>query len=97
MARQSQAADELSPAAHAALTRLGQAFAKRVGVSRTTLRKLINGDPGVSIGTLISVLDTLGLLNHLDDVAAPEKDALGQSLRLQRGKQDVGLNMNTDF
>lgn len=90
-ARQTQAADELSPAARAVLARLGQdvwaaikvreiyqAFAKRVGVNRTTLRKLVNGEPGASLGTL-AVLDTLDILDHLDEVAAPEKDSLGQA------------------
>lgn len=110
MPRNSQATCELSPAARANLARLGRdigiaiktrepysRFAERVGVSRPTLRKLISGDPGVSVGTIVAVLDTLGMLDHLHRVAAPENDQVGQSLRLQRHRPDEGLSMNTDF
>jgi hypothetical protein len=110
MPRKSQASQELSPAARAALTRLGEdigvaiktrepyaRFAERVGINRVTLRKLVNGDPGVSLGTFVAVLDALRLLDHIENVAMPENDPLGQSLRLGRAKPDVGLNMNTDF
>jgi len=100
----------LAPAARAALARLGEdigiaiktrepytRFAERVGINRVTLRKLVNGDPGVSLGTVVAVLDTLGMLDHLSSVATPENDHLGQSLRLQRVKPDVGMSMDTDF
>lgn len=110
MPRKSQAAQELSPAARAALVRLGEdigiaiktresytRFSQRMGINRVTLRKLVNGDPGVSLGTIVAVLDTLGMLDHLSRVATPEKDQVGQSLRLQRARPDVGLSMNTDF
>ena len=106
----SQATRELSPAAKNAIARLGadigvaiktrepySRFAERIGVSRVTLRNLINGEPGTSLGTVVAVLDTLGMLDHLNSVAIPEKDQIGQSLRLHRAKPDVGLSMNTDF
>jgi len=100
----------LSPSAEAELRRLGadiaaaikvretyQGFADRIGVSRTTLRKLIGGDPGVSLGTLVGALDALGLLDHLQEVATPARDSLGLALRLQSKAPDVGLSMDRDF
>ncbi|MDQ2077560.1 helix-turn-helix domain-containing protein [Marinimicrobium sp. ABcell2] len=110
MPRPSTLARELSPTAGAELQRLGadigaaikvrenyQDFADRIGVSRATVRKIVNGDPGVSLGTFVGALDALGLLDHLRGVAAPERDSLGQSLRLQPKRTDVGFSMDRDF
>lgn len=60
------------------------AFAERVGVTRETIRKLCQGKPGLDWGIFVAALDALGLLDHLADVGQPEKDELGQSLRLGR-------------
>lgn len=112
MARSSRAIEELSPAAKAQLARLGanidaairtretySSFADRVGITRLTLRKLINGEPGIPLGILVAVLDALGLIDQLSSVAAPEHDSLGQSLRLygQKQKPDTGKHMSNDF
>jgi len=110
MSRPSRAIKELSPSAQSELKRLGEdiaiaiktretyvSFAERVGVTRTTLRKILQGDPNIPLGMLVAVLDALGLLDHLREVARPENDHLGQSLRLHRSEPDVGPRMNTDF
>jgi len=58
------------------------AFAERVGVSRETIRKMCQGKAGLDWGIFVASLDALGLLDHLQDVGSPEKDELGQSIRL---------------
>ncbi|TVZ38924.1 hypothetical protein P886_3308 [Alteromonadaceae bacterium 2753L.S.0a.02] len=72
------------------------AFADRIGVSRETIRKMCQGKPGLDWGIWVASLDALGLLNHLSEVAAPEKDALGQSIRLGRTVRQV-IDLDSDF
>jgi hypothetical protein len=71
------------------------AFAARVGITRETLRKLCQGRAGLDWGIFVAVLDALGLLDHLAEVGQPEKDRLGQSLRLGRiSPSDIHLDSN---
>ncbi len=97
MGRKTKAIEELSGNAVDTLKRLGESisvaiesreskrsFAERIGVSRDTLRKLTTGDPSMQIGVLVASLDALGLLDHLDAVAEPANDKLGQSIRIGR-------------
>jgi transcriptional regulator with XRE-family HTH domain len=58
--------------------------ADRAFTSRKTLQRIEQGDFGVSIGIYASVLQTLGLLDGLADVADPAKDEVG--LRLSSGQ-----------
>lgn len=51
---------------------------ERSSISRVTLSKLENGDPGVSIGVYASVLHVLGMLNHLEELADISRDSLGR-------------------
>lgn len=51
--------------------------AEKAGISLPTLRKMVQGDPGVRIGAYVSVLDALTLLGDLSRVAAPEQDEIG--------------------
>lgn len=105
----SKAIVELSPAAYGALTALGdnlryaiksrenlQDFAQRIGVGRNTLRKLLNGDPSVQVGVLVAALDAIGLLDHMEGMASPERDEVGRSLRLSRGKINQSI-IDNDF
>lgn len=51
-------------------------FAERIGVSRNTLQRVEDGDPGVSLGTYLRVL---GLEDNLDALA--RDDELGRKLQ----------------
>ena len=53
-------------------------LAQRAGISRPTLSKLENGDPGVSLATLANVMFCLGLDGDLELLALD--DALGRRL-----------------
>lgn len=60
----------------------------RTGISRTTLRKIENGDATVSIGHYLSVLAVLGLADDFSKVALD--DELGrkiQDAKLLSGKK----------
>lgn len=54
--------------------------AERAFTSRSTLQKIEAGDPSVSIGIYAAVLQALGLLDGLDDVADVGRDDVGQAL-----------------
>lgn len=54
--------------------------ADRAFTSRSTLQRIENGDPAVSIGIYASVLQALGLLDTLGQVADIANDTVGQRL-----------------
>jgi transcriptional regulator with XRE-family HTH domain len=68
-----------------------QLVAERAGMSRPTLRALERGEPGVTIGAIANVLNTLGLVDSLALVGAD--DRLGRQLEdaqleaTQRGRK----------
>ena len=55
-------------------------MAERAGISRTTLSKAEKGDPGVSVGTLATLLFILGLDERLSEVADVRHDRVGLDL-----------------
>lgn len=55
-------------------------MAERASISRTTLRKLETGDPGVSLGIYATVLFVLGMDDRLADLADVRNDDTGLSL-----------------
>lgn len=55
-------------------------MAERASISRTTLNKVENGIPGVSLGAYATVLFSLGMADRLADVADPRHDTLGREL-----------------
>jgi DNA-binding XRE family transcriptional regulator len=70
-------------------------LAERASISRTTLHKVEQGDPGVSLGIYARVLFVLGMLNRLADLADPTHDTVGleleeehlpERIRLARGR-----------
>lgn len=54
--------------------------AERAFTSRATLQRVESGDPGVSMGIYAAVLQALGLLKGLDQLADPSRDEVGQAL-----------------
>lgn len=54
--------------------------AERAFTSRSTLQKIEAGDASVSMGIYATVLQALGLLDGLGDVADIRRDQVGQTL-----------------
>jgi transcriptional regulator with XRE-family HTH domain len=54
--------------------------AERAFTSRSTLQKIEAGDPGVGIGIYAGVLQALGLLEGLSQLADISNDSVGQAL-----------------
>ncbi len=63
--------------------------AERASISRTTLFKLEQGDPGVSIGSLGTVLFVLGMEERLAEIADIRSDEQGLALDQQHLPQRV--------
>ena len=55
-------------------------IAERAFTSRSTLQKVEAGDANVSIGIYAAVLQALGLLDGLSDIADIGRDTVGQAL-----------------
>ena len=53
--------------------------AERANVTRTTLRRLEHGDPGVGFAVFLSVARALGQLDRLVDVLDPYETDLGRA------------------
>lgn len=51
----------------------------KTGLSKPTLRKILKGDPSVSLGHYVNVLSSLGLVDDLTKVASD--DELGRKLQ----------------
>lgn len=54
--------------------------AERMGVSRYTVADVERGKPGTSAAAYLGALWAVGLLEHVRDVAAPERDEPGKAL-----------------
>ena len=52
---------------------------QRAGIARTTLYKAESGDPGVTLGTYVRILATLGMEKDLEHLAADDK--VGRALQ----------------
>jgi DNA-binding XRE family transcriptional regulator len=66
-----------------------QEFARVCGIGRRSLYRLETGDPGVALGTFLSVLWQLGLLESAQGVAHPDQDEHGKILEAARRPQRV--------
>lgn len=92
MAKASRAHLSLPPGAREGLVQLGRdlslarrrrripvrRMAERMRVSPTTVTRLERGEPGVSLGVLMTALWLFGLQDRLTTLVAPESDAVGQ-------------------
>jgi len=59
-------------------------MADRAFITRTTLRKVENGNPGVSLGIYATVMFVLGLTPRLADLADTRSDEVGLQLEEER-------------
>jgi hypothetical protein len=55
-------------------------IADRAFTSRTTLQRIEEGDPAVGVGIYAAVLQALGLLDGLGQIADISHDSVGQAL-----------------
>lgn len=66
-------------------------LAERAQISRTTLTKVEQGDPSVSLGIYASVLFSLGLIERLAALADPGLDPVGLQLEQEQLPQRIVL------
>jgi transcriptional regulator with XRE-family HTH domain len=55
-------------------------FAERAAMSRMTLNKIENGDPGVAVASYANALFVLGLVERMAELADARHDAVGLAL-----------------
>jgi transcriptional regulator with XRE-family HTH domain len=74
-------------------------LAEKCRISRKTLYSIETGFPGIGIGTIFSVLWTLGLLDSAKLLAAPDQDEHGRILEAAQQKQRVRdpVKVDNDF
>ena len=64
-------------------------LAQACGMGRRTLYRIERGEPGIALGSFISVLWKLGLLDTLSGVADPDTDDHGKILEAAARPQRV--------
>ena len=64
-------------------------LAQACGMGRRTLYRIENGDPGIALGSFLSVLWKLALLDTLHGVANPDADEHGKILEAASRPQRV--------
>src|ERR1039457_5981093 len=67
-------------------------LAERASISRMTLNKVEKGDPGVSLGSYVTVLFVLGMVDRLADVADPRHDTVGLELEEEHLPERIRLS-----
>ena len=76
-------------------------LADRIGVNPRVISKIEKGDPTVSLGALIQVLDLLGMLKGLNAFLAPEHDYQAARIEarnaLEKPSQRVFSESDLDF
>ncbi|WP_322111197.1 hypothetical protein [Tistlia consotensis] len=68
--------------------------ADRAFTTRQTLQKIEMGDPAVGVGIYAAVLNALGLLDRLADLAAPGSDEIGEGFIAENLPRRVRLPRN---
>jgi DNA-binding XRE family transcriptional regulator len=66
-------------------------LAERASISRTTLHKVEQGDPGVSLGIYATVLFVLGMIDRLAELAEAKLDAVGLELEEEHLPERIRL------
>ena len=64
-------------------------LAQACGIGRRTLYRIESGESGIALGTFLSVLWKLGLLDTLHGVANPDSDEHGKTLEAASRPQRV--------
>jgi transcriptional regulator with XRE-family HTH domain len=64
-------------------------MAERASLSRTTLRKIEQGDAGVSVGSYARVLFVLGMAERLGELADVRSDVVGLALEDEQLPQRI--------
>lgn len=70
--------------------------ADRAFTSRATLQRIEKGDPAVSVGIYAAVLQALGLLEGLGELADPSVDSVGQTMADEALPRRVRLKPRKD-
>ena len=70
--------------------------AERAFTSRPSLQRVEKGDPAVSIGIYAAVLQALGLLDGLNQLADPSRDRVGLALSAEKLPQRVRLRRSPE-
>jgi transcriptional regulator with XRE-family HTH domain len=60
------------------------AMAERIMVNPKTVERMEKGDPAVGIGILATALWVMGMQRRLGELSAPESDAIGLQMEIQR-------------
>ena len=70
--------------------------AERAFTSRPTLQRVERGDASVSIGIYAAVLQALGLLDGLSQLADPARDAAGIAMAAEKLPQRIRLRRTSE-
>jgi transcriptional regulator with XRE-family HTH domain len=101
MSRTPKAIDQLPPATLAAIEKLGAdlavarlrrkeslaSWAKRMGVSISTLQRLESGDPTISVGIVASALWLMSRDSAIAELAAPANDLGAMELEVREAEE----------
>ena len=73
-----------------------QEFAQECGIGRRSLYRIETGEAGVALGTFLTVLWKLGLLDTVQGVANPDGDEHGKILEAARRPERVRAQATQD-
>lgn len=71
-------------------------MATKTGLSRSTIQSIERGEVTCSLGALLNVLWTLGLMKEIELIADPGLDRDGLSLALSTESKRVGISRKLD-
>ena len=72
--------------------------AEHIGISLNTLKRLERGDPSVSWGNMLILMDGYGMAYEVDGMMNPERDHVGRELlRVRAGGKKPSTEYDPDF